>query len=280
MNSGSETNRERMLSRGWIIAVHRSRTRFFQAMTWVGRFELTTMVLLAIVAGGTWTFIALADEVFEQDTAAFDRSVLLSLRNPDNPEDPIGPRWVEELGRDMTALGGVGFLVLLTLSVAGYLLLLGKPRMMWFVLVSVFGGLLLGLIFKSVFARPRPDLVTHGSYVYTKSFPSGHSLMAAITYLTLGSLLARIQQLWRLKAYLILLAIGVTLAVGISRVYLGVHWPTDVLAGWTLGAAWAALCGLTARHLQRRGQVEATSTPSREERPLNDSIRNQTSERG
>lgn len=262
---GSTSWRERLFGGHERPSYRPLRSLLFRAMSFVGHSELPTMLLLAVVAGGTWMFVALADEVFENETAAFDRTVLLSLRNPNDVEDPIGPRWVEELGRDMTALGGVGFLVLLTLSVAGYLLLLGKPRMMWFVLASVFGGLMLGMIFKSVFARPRPDLVTHGSYVYTKSFPSGHSLMAAITYLTLGSLLARIQRLWRLKAYLILLAIAVTLAVGVSRVYLGVHWPTDVLAGWTLGAAWAALCGLTARYLQTRGQVEATPTPSDEE---------------
>ncbi len=111
-------------------------------------------------------------------------------------------------------------------------------------------------LLKQLFSRPRPDLVPHESFVYTASFPSGHSMMAAVTYLTLGALLARVQPRRQVKAYLLVLAALVTLLVGISRVYLGVHWPTDVLAGWAAGAIWALLSWLVARWLQRRGQVE------------------------
>jgi undecaprenyl-diphosphatase len=97
--------------------------------------------------------------------------------------------------------------------------------------------------------------VPHGSYAYTASFPSGHSMMAAIVYLTLGALLARLHGPW-VKAYVLLMAGLLTFVVGVSRVYLGVHWPTDVLAGWTAGAVWAVLCWLAARKLQRTGQLE------------------------
>jgi undecaprenyl-diphosphatase len=81
-------------------------------------------------------------------------------------------------------------------------------------------------------------------------------MMSAVTFLTLGSVLAQSQRRRRLKAYLILLALLTTLAVGVSRVYLGVHWPTDVLAGWAVGAGWALICWLVARWLQQRGAVE------------------------
>ena len=155
----------------------------------------------------------------------------------------------------MTALGGVTVLVLVTLSSIVYLVMARRPRMALLVLVSVVGAQLLSTALKHGFDRPRPELVPHGSYVYTASFPSGHAAMAAVTYLTLGALLARAQPERRLKAFILGLAILITLLVGFSRVYLGVHWPTDVLAGWTLGAGWAALVGMVARMLQARGAI-------------------------
>jgi undecaprenyl-diphosphatase len=128
--------------------------------------------------------------------------------------------------------------------------------MAMFVCISVLGGQAAGTLLKDVFQRPRPDLVPYSAYASGTSFPSGHSMMSAVTYLTLGALLARSQERKRLKAYFLLVAIFLTLAVGVTRVYLGVHWPTDVLAGWTAGAVWALLCWLMARWLQTRQTLE------------------------
>lgn len=158
--------------------------------------------------------------------------------------------------RDFTALGGIPFLVLLTLAVSTYLFLDGKGRIALLVLLAVAGSLILSSALKHGFQRPRPDLVPHGSYVYTTSFPSGHSTMAAAVYLTLGTLLARVQARRRQKAVLLAFALLLTVLVGASRVYLGVHWPTDVLAGWTAGGTWALVCWFLARWLQKRGQIE------------------------
>jgi undecaprenyl-diphosphatase len=229
-------------------------------LSWLGRHELATLVLLILVPAGVWAFVVLADAVTEGETESFDERVLLALRNRAVVSDPLGPAWVEDMGRDVTALGGTVFLTLLTLAVSGYLLLDSKRHAALLVLIAVGGGVLLSATLKRSFDRPRPDLFPHGQYVSTASFPSGHSMVSAATYLTLGALLARVQSRPALKAYVLILAALLMFAVGASRVYLGVHWPTDVLAGWTAGATWALLCWLVARWLQRRGQVEGYAT--------------------
>src|SRR5262249_40656487 len=203
-----------------------------------------------------WAFIGLADSVREGDTQSFDERAVRALRRPDDPATPLGPRWLHEVGRDLTALGGVVVLSLLTLAVGIFLLLARQPRAGGFVVVAVVGGLLLSSLLKAVIDRPRPGVVPHLSHVDTSSFPSGHSMMSAVTYLTLGSLLARLTPRYLLKVYFVGVALLLTILVGLSRVYMGVHYPTDVLAGWSAGLAWAVLCWLVARGLQHLGAVE------------------------
>ena len=155
--------------------------------------------------------------------------------------------------RDFTALGGVGVLSLFTLLSVIYLWLQGLRRVAVFVLLAILGGLLLSTLLKAGFDRPRPDIVTHGSMIYTSSFPSGHSMLSAVVYLTGAAMLAMVHKTRGLRIYLIGCAVLTTLLVGTSRVYLGVHWPSDVLAGWAAGSAWAAACWLLAHWLQERG---------------------------
>ena len=227
----------------------------FRLLTWLGAHEKMVLVALACIVAGVWGFALLADEVQEGGTQAFDQKLLLAFRHGDT-HAPLGPPPVQEAARDITALGGTAVLTLVTLIAAGFLALDGKKHMALFVCVSVVGGLAAGTILKDVFNRPRPDLVPYSVYVSGASFPSGHSMMSAVTYLTLGALLARSQERIRLKAYFLLIAMFLTFAVGVTRVYLGVHWPTDVLAGWTAGAVWALLCWLMARWLQARRTLE------------------------
>ena len=222
---------------------------------WLGSHEMTVLVAVAGIAAGVWMFAALAGEVMEGDTQAFDRTVLLALRQPGTLA-PLGPPAVQEAARDITALGGVAVLAMGIGIVAGFLILDGKRNMALFVCGSVVSGMIMGTLLKDIFQRPRPDLVPRVAYFSGASFPSGHSMMSAVTYLTLGALLARSHERKRLKAYFLLLAVLLTFAIGVTRVYLGVHWPTDVLAGWTAGAVWATLCWLAARSLQRRRTLE------------------------
>jgi len=223
---------------------------------WVGAREAGTLTALLLAAGGVWLFLEIADEVLEGATTSVDEQLLLMLRATSDSSDPLGPPWVEDLARDITGVGGAGILTLLTAATAGFLALQRKSHLALYVLAAVASGALLSTLLKMGFDRPRPGLVPHGQIVYTSSFPSGHSMLSAIAFLTLGALLASSQTNFRLRAYLIGVAVFLTVLVGVSRVYLGVHWPTDVLAGWTAGAAWALLCWALAEKLRRRGAVE------------------------
>jgi len=228
-----------------------------KSLDWLGAHGGFTMLLvLLIVVGGTWGFIMLADEVIEGDTQHFDERAILALRDPSNPAKLRGPSWLAEAGRDITGLGGVLVLALVTAAVIGYLLIEEKFYSAVFVLCATSGGLLLSTALKWLIDRPRPSVVPHSAYVYTTSFPSGHSMMSATVYLTLGSLLMRFAPNRRLKIYYLAIAIMLTFLVGVSRVYMGVHYPTDVLAGWTAGLVWALICWLVARALQIHGAVE------------------------
>ena len=222
----------------------------------VTRIERVTLLTVIAAAAALYAFAKLADAVGEGGTRAFDERILLALRTPGNLADPIGPKWVEEMMRDFTALGSTGVLILVVLAVGGFLVMTRKGFAALTVLIAVSSGVLLSQTMKWAYARPRPELVPHGAEVYTASFPSGHSMMSAIVYLTLGALLARTQSGRGAKVYILAVAVILTVLVGVSRVYLGVHWPTDVLAGWALGGVWALACWLAMLWLQARGQVE------------------------
>jgi undecaprenyl-diphosphatase len=213
-------------------------------------------VLVVLAAAAVYAFVQLVDEVLEGESRAFDEWILQALRTPGDPGDPIGPWWLETVFVDITALGGNTVVVLITLAVLGYLVIDGKRAAALLVLASVAGGIALSSALKIGFDRPRPDLVAHLVDVHTLSFPSGHAMVSAVTYLTLGALLAQIQARRGLKAYVLGVAVVLTLLIGVSRVYLGVHWPTDVIAGWCAGTAWAIGCWVIATWLQGAGRIE------------------------
>ena len=234
-----------------------STTAFRSVLRKGQRLEWPILIMVLLVTAAAWAFAELADEVMEGDASGFDEAVLLALRSPTDPAVPLGPRWLQETMRDFTALGGMAVLTMITIAVAGYLVLTRKSRAALDVCVAIGTGILLSSLLKYGFDRPRPDLVPHGSYVYTTSFPSGHSMMSAVVYLTLGALIARVESGMRIKAYVLSVAVFLTVLIGVSRVYLGVHWPTDVLAGWVVGAAWALVWWAITLWLQRQGQVES-----------------------
>lgn len=229
------------------------------AWAWRNRPELWLLGGLFLAGLLVLAFGYIAEEVIERDATKFDESVLQALRTPGDNSDPIGPAWLEEAARDVTALGSYTVLSIIVVAAIAYLLMTQKRAAALWIGVAVGGGMLLSNVLKLGFARPRPEIVEPAARVFTYSFPSGHATLSAVTFLTLGALLASLHTSRRLRIFFVTLAVVLTILIGSSRVYLGVHHPTDVLAGWCVGAAWAALCFTALRWLQRRGRAEQPS---------------------
>ncbi len=225
------------------------RSRADDALSFAKR-EIGLLCVLMLLALALWGFLHIAEEMGEGETRPFDTAVLLAMRTSD-AHDPIGPPWLEFAARDVSALGGFTVLTLLTVLAGGFLLITKKYADALVLLVAVVGATALSESLKLGYARPRPDLVAHAVETLGSSFPSGHATLSAATYLTIGALVAHGQERQGVKTYIHVTAILLALLIGVSRVYLGVHWPTDVLAGWCVGAAWSISCVALANWLTR-----------------------------
>lgn len=215
------------------------------------RIEFPVLLAGIIVAGGLWGFVDLMEVARDTAPHTFDTQILLAFREAGDPGNPIGSPRFEGAVRDITALGSAVVLTLITAATIVYFLLIKRWTTALFVLAAVGGGQILATLLKFGIDRPRPDLVSKLAVETSLSFPSGHAMLSAVTYLTLGTLAARFLPGHVTKIYVFVLAVLLTLMVGVSRLYLGVHWPSDVLAGWCAGFAWAMLCWLAARFMPR-----------------------------
>jgi undecaprenyl-diphosphatase len=218
-------------------------------LAFLRRFETAVLIWVVLAAGVLWGFLELGGEMVEGETRTFDERLILALRTPGDPNNPIGSRSIEEAVRDVTALGGTTLVTVVT--IVGVLAFLFHGRRRHALVLA--GGVILASVssdmIKSFYDRPRPDLVPHGAYVYSGSFPSGHSTLSAATYLILAMLIASLEPRRRTKALVYGVAALVLVSVGFSRVYLGVHWPSDVMAGWCLGALWALVAWFVLRRI-------------------------------
>ncbi|MGY2733353.1 undecaprenyl-diphosphatase [Sphingomonas sp. UYP23] len=204
------------------------------------RPELVVLLAFALTALTLLIIFYLGSEVMEGDTKAFDIAVLTRLRHATEGDAP----WKTALRAamlDLTALGDNATLVIVVAMVSGFLML-ARQRQLALLLVaaSATGGLLTTAL-KLLFDRPRPDVVAHLASFGTASFPSGHAMNSAVIYLTLAGLVALAVPTLRLRVYILCCAVALTSAIGLSRLYLGVHWTTDVVAGWIAGSGWAVL---------------------------------------
>lgn len=220
------------------------------------RQDSRILVGFLALAGAMFVLIKLASEVAEGDTFALDKAILRGLRTTHDAAVTIGPAWLRSAMIDFTALGGAPVLSLIAILGVGYLLSVRKFSTAIFVTFSVSCGALLSALIKCLFIRPRPEIVPHLVDVSSTSFPSGHAMNSAIVYLTIAALLARSQNERGVQIYLMVSAMMIVLIVGATRIFLGVHWPSDVLAGWAVGALWAAICSLAAKALQNEERLE------------------------
>jgi undecaprenyl-diphosphatase len=231
-------------------------------LSWLGRrrLERRELIWLCVGLGACvllFLFVRLAGEVIEGDTQAFDNRILRALRDPNDPSRPMGPAWLESSLLDLTAIGGPTVLFLMVLAVVGFLLLQTRYRTALFVALTTLSGELINSALKHVFNRPRPSVVPHLRDVFSSSFPSGHAMESAIVYLTLGAMLMRVAERRLTKLYCLGLAVLLTILVGVSRVYLGVHYPTDVIGGWIIGFVWASICWLLEQRFEASAGIEA-----------------------
>jgi undecaprenyl-diphosphatase len=206
------------------------------------------VVLFSI--SGAMLFAHIVEEMLEGDTSASDNAILLALRVPGHLATPIGPSWLLLSALDISALGGFTFIWLFTAAAAGFFALTKRWRTLMIFLGAIVGASVLDAVLKFSFHRVRPEVVPHLTQVDTASFPSGHAMISAATYLTLGALLANTQVSRGVRVYVLVLAVATTILIGLSRLYLGVHWPSDVLAGWSAGAAWALLFWIVTAKVQ------------------------------
>jgi undecaprenyl-diphosphatase len=207
---------------------------------------------MLIITAGALTFSWLAEEVVDGETKAFDHAILTYMGSHGSPE-------LTDAALNMTALGS-GMVVVLASVVSAAFLWASRHR--WsagLLLASVLGSGLINMTLKSFFQRPRPDVFPwRAPYAGLSSFPSGHSMTAMVAYSTLAYLVVRLERRHVLRVMTTLVAVLLIAAVGTSRVYLGVHYPSDVLAGFTAGVVWAAFCAVTmeALRLLRRREPE------------------------
>ena len=226
-------------------------TRFAGRLLTLARSEIALLTALFVGAVGVLTFIEVADDMTEADGRAFDAAILDALRPHADPGHAWGPWWLEEAMADVTSLGGISVLGLFAVAVVGFLVIQRKRLSALMLLIGLAGGVALSEGFKGVFERERPPAQFQAVDTLNASFPSGHALLSTVFYLTVGVMLARVLPSKRLKAWVMAMAVIVAMLVGLSRIYLGAHWATDVFAGWSLGAAWAMALWLVAHLIER-----------------------------
>ncbi|MEY4555962.1 MAG: hypothetical protein RL093_1081 [Pseudomonadota bacterium] len=229
---------------------------FLRRMLRIARTEIAAVTALFVVALGVMTFVEVADDITEADGQAFDHAVLTWMQPVAG--DPRGPWWLQEAAADLTSLGGISVLTLFAVIAIAFLLIQRKRLSALLLVLGLAGGVALSEGLKAMFERARPPAAYQAVETLNASFPSGHTLLATVFYLSLGVMLTRAFPRAHLKAFVLGAAMTVALLIGVTRVYLGAHWASDVFAGWCAGTAWAMALWLVAYAIGRSQAVSDT----------------------
>lgn len=211
------------------------------------KWKRTEFFGFIVMVVGIGVFLTLVTQLQSASIQSLDEAVIRSLRNISVPAEASHPGWFDELARDFTALGGYAVLTTITVLVTTFLHLERRPARAHFVAITVVFGYSFSMLLKAVIDRPRPDIVPWLSHVHLSSFPSGHSMMSAVVYLSLGLMLSDLTSRRLVKVFVVIAPLAISAMVGLSRVYMGVHYPTDVIAGWWIGISWSLACWLIVR---------------------------------
>ena len=220
--------------------------------------EIKILLVLLTFFLSLFIFINVGILVTNGTAKQFDESIIKYFRVEGNNSEPAGPAFLTESMRDITSLGGETVITIITVFIVGFLLFQKSYDAMWLVLAATIGGAIISLVLKEFYGRERPDISYRLINVTPLSFPSGHSMMSAVVYLTQAAIIARIQKNKKIRIYILSVALFLTFIIGLSRIYLGVHYPTDVIGGWTMGLAWASFCWFVAWYLQRRNKLKTS----------------------
>jgi undecaprenyl-diphosphatase len=240
-------------------------TRFLTRALRLARAEFAALTALLIVGLGVMIFVELADDMTEADGQAMDQAVLSAMRPYADPSDAWGPWWLEEAAADLTSLGGISVLGLFAVVAVIFMVIQRKRLSAALLVAGLAGGVALSEGLKAMFQRERPPAQFQAVETLNASFPSGHALLSTVFYLSLAVMLSRAFPHARLKAYVVGVGIVIALLIGVTRVYLGAHWASDVLAGWSVGAAWAMALWLVAyavARFQRRHHAPLQDAPT------------------
>ncbi len=227
----------------------------------VGSARWLWPVLVVLALGALGLVLVLMDAIAHGGAFRLDYRLLVALRRPGHLDQPVGPAWLLQSATDLSALGGFTLQWLLGGASLLFLLQIGRRAEAAWLAGSTAGASLLNAGLKSILHRPRPELVPHLAAVSNASFPSGHAMISAAIYLTIAAMLSETQPKRSARIFLMAFAGLLVLLIGCSRIYLGVHWPSDVLAGWCLGSVWALVVFAVNRTLRTRSGARAIRLP-------------------
>jgi undecaprenyl-diphosphatase len=208
---------------------------------WLSFAQRETGMVALVLAVGMFllTFREIAVAVGSGGAHAFDEAVYQALRPTESTEHSLAVAWANIAANDFSAMGSVSVLAFIVVMVCGLFLCLRRRAEAVLLMVASGGGLALANLLKDLFHQSRPPLSPEAAAGLNASFPSGHAMLSATVYQTLGALIGQFAERRLVRRYVIGVAILLSLMIGLSRIYLGLHWTTDVLGGWCVGAAWA-----------------------------------------